>query len=192
DMPGSVTDMTRPIPQTTYGMTKAVGELMINDYTRKGFIDGRVARLPTVIIRPGVPNAAASGFASGVFREPLQGLEHVLPVDMDTAMMVIGARNAIKGLVGLMDADGADLGDDRVVGLPNNTYSVTEMIAALNRVAAAKGITLGPITSGFDDAINTIVSSWPQVMEDTRAQKLGLPKDESLDAIIEEFIEDWL
>ena len=90
----AVTDMTRLKPGTTYGMTKAVGELMINDYTRKGFIDGRAARLPTVIIRPGPPNKAASGFASGVFREPLAGRECVLPVAMDTRMMVIGARAA--------------------------------------------------------------------------------------------------
>ncbi|MBT3307680.1 MAG: NAD-dependent epimerase/dehydratase family protein, partial [Alphaproteobacteria bacterium] len=192
EMPDTVSDMTRVVPQTTYGMTKAVGELMINDYTRKGFIDGRVARLPTVIIRPGAPNAAASGFASGIFREPLQGLEHVLPVIEDTAMMVIGARNAIAGLVGLMDADGADLGDDRIVGLPNNSYSVPEMIAALNRVAAEKGISLGPITPRPDDTVQAIVSSWPQEMEDTRARALGLPKDGNLDAIIEEFIEDWL
>jgi nucleoside-diphosphate-sugar epimerase len=191
-MPQTVNDMTRPTPQTTYGMTKAVGELMINDYTRKGFIDGRVARLPTVIIRPGAPNAAVSGFASGVFREPLQGLEHVLPVSEDTAMMVIGARNAVAGLIGLMDADGGILSDDRIVALPNNVYSVTQMIEALKRVAAAKDITLGPITPRPDPAVEAIVRSWPQAMEDTRASALGLPGDESLDAIIEEFIEDWL
>jgi nucleoside-diphosphate-sugar epimerase len=191
-MPETVTDMTRVTPGTTYGMTKAVGELMINDYTRKGFIDGRAARLPTVIIRPGAPNAAASGFASGVFREPLQGREHVLPVNEDTAMMVIGARNAIAGLVGLMDADGRDLGEDRIVGLPNTAYSVTQMIEALNRVAADKGITLGAITPRPDPAIEAIVKSWPQEMEDTRAKALGLPADESLEAIIEDFIEDWL
>ncbi|MBC8339226.1 MAG: NAD-dependent epimerase/dehydratase family protein [Rhodospirillales bacterium] len=191
-MPDTVTDMTRVTPQTTYGMTKAVGELMINDYTRKGYIDGRVARLPTVIIRPGQPNAAASGFASGIFREPLQGLEHVLPVDKDTRMMVIGARNAIAGLVGLMEADGAEIGPDRVVGLPNNSYSVTQMMEALERVAAAKGITLGPITPRHDETVKAIVSSWPQVMEDTRAKTLGMPGDESLDRIIEDFIEDWL
>ena len=113
DMPEAVTEMTRVVPQTTYGMTKAIGELMINDYTRKGFIDGRAARLPTVIIRPGAPNAAASGFASGVFREPLSGQDYVLPVAMDTRMMVIGARSAIAGLTGLMDADGEGLGADR-------------------------------------------------------------------------------
>ena len=188
----AVTDMTRLKPGTTYGMTKAIGELMINDYTRKGFIDGRAARLPTVIIRPGAPNAAASGFASGVFREPLSGQDYVLPVAMDTRMMVIGARSAIAGLTGLMDADGEGLGADRVVNLPNNAYAVTDMIAALERVAAENGITFGPVTPKPDPAIEAIVKSWPLAMEDSRARALGLPADESLDAIIREYIADWL
>ena len=192
DMPEAVTEMTRVVPQTTYGMTKAIGELMINDYTRKGFIDGRAARLPTVIIRPGAPNAAASGFASGVFREPLSGQDYVLPVAMDTRMMVIGARSAIAGLTGLMDADGEGLGADRVVNLPNNAYAVTDMIAALERVAAENGITFGPVTPKPDPAIEAIVKSWPLAMEDSRARALGLPADESLEAIIREYIADWL
>ena len=191
DMPEAVTEMTRVVPQTTYGMTKAIGELMINDYTRKGFIDGRAARLPTVIIRPGAPNAAASGFASGVFREPLSGQDYVLPVVMDTRMMVIGARSAIAGLTGLMDADGEGLGADRVVNLPNNAYAVTDMIAALERVAAENGITFGPVTPKPDPAIEAIVKSWPLAMEDSRARALGLPADESLEAIIREYIADW-
>ena len=192
DMPEAVTEMTRVVPQTTYGMTKAIGELMINDYTRKGFIDGRAARLPTVIIRPGAPNAAASGFASGVFREPLSGQDYVLPVAMDTRMMVIGARSAIAGLTGLMDADGEGLGADRVVNLPNNAYAVTDMIAALERVAAENGITFGSVTPKPDPAIEAIVKSWPLAMEDSRARALGLPADESLEAIIREYIADWL
>ena len=192
DLPDSVTDMTRAVPGTTYGMTKAVGELMINDYTRKGFIDGRAARLPTVIIRPGPPNKAASGFASGVFREPLAGEEYALPVAMDTRMMVIGYRAAVAGLTGLMEADVGSLGGDRVVSLPNNAYSVTQMIEALERVAAEKGIELGPITPKPDAAIEAIVTSWPLVMDGARARALGLPHDESLDRIIRDYIEDFM
>ena len=191
EMPESVTEMTALKPQTTYGMTKAIGELMINDYNRKGFIDGRAARLPTVIIRPGAPNAAASGFASGVFREPLGAQEYVLPVGMDTRMMVIGARNAIAGLIGLMDADGETLGTDRVVNLPNNAYAVTEMVEALERVAAEQGIALGPVTPTPDPAIEAIVKSWPLVMDATRARALGLPADENLMDIIREYIADY-
>ncbi len=191
-MPESVTDMTRVIPQTTYGMTKAMGELMVNDYTRKGFIDGRVARLPTVIIRPGPPNAAASGFASAVFREPLAGVECVLPVGPETRMMVLGFRNAVQGLIGLMDADGHALGDDRVVSLPNNAYSVAEMIEALERVAAGRGIELGRLSYRPDPATEAIVSSWPRAMDDARARALGLPADDGLERVIGDYIEDFM
>ncbi len=191
-LPDSVTNMTRVVPGTTYGMTKAVGELMINDYTRKGFIDGRAVRLPTVIIRPGPPNAAASGFASGVFREPLAGEEFALPVAVETKMMVIGYRAAVAGLTGLMEADGGKLGGDRVVALPNNAYSVTRMIEALERVAAEKGINLGPITPKPDAAIEAIVTSWPLAMDAARARALGLAQDESLDQIIRDYIEDFM
>ena len=106
-------------------------------------------------------------------------------------MMVIGARNAVAGLVGLMDADGRNLGEDRIVGLPNTAYSVTQMIEALNRVAADKGITLGAITPRPDPATETIVTSWPLVMDDARARALGLPADESLERVIGDYIEDF-
>lgn len=191
DFPETVTDMTRPAPETTYGMTKAMGELMINDYTRKGFLDGRAARLPTVIIRPGPPNLAASGFASGVFREPLAGKECVLPVNPESRIMVLGFRSAVQCLIGLMEAEEGALGGDRVVNLPNKAFSVTQMIEALERVAADKGIGLGPITPRPDPAIEAIISSWPLAMDDARARSLGLPGDESLDRVIEEFIEDF-
>ena len=191
DFPETVTDMTRTVPQTTYGMTKSVGELMINDYTRKGFLDGRAARLPTVIIRPGPPNLAASGFASGVFREPLAGQEYELPVAPETKMMVLGFRNAVRCLTGLMEADGEDLGVDRVVNLPNAAYPVEEMIEALERVAGQKGIKLGPITPRPDPAIEAIVKTWPLVMDDSRARALGLPGDDGLDSVIEDYIEDF-
>ena len=190
-MPESVTDMTRVIPRTTYGMTKAIGELMVNDYTRKGFIDGRAARLPTVIIRPGPPNQAASGFASAVFREPLAGVECVLPVGPETRMMVLGFRNAVQGLIGLMDTDGDALGEDRVVSLPNTVHTVTGMIATLERVAAGRGIELGSVSHRPDPVIEAIVGSWPLVMEDSRARALGLPADDGLEAVIEDYIEDF-
>ncbi|MCH8139449.1 MAG: NAD-dependent epimerase/dehydratase family protein, partial [Proteobacteria bacterium] len=103
-MPETVGDATKRTPQTTYGVTKAIGELMINDYSRKGFIDGRSARLPTIIIRPGKPNQAASSFASGLFREPLNGEASALPVDPATNMPVLGTRNCVKGLIALHEA----------------------------------------------------------------------------------------
>lgn len=191
-MPDTVTDTTKQTPQTTYGMTKAIGELMINDYTRKGFIDGRSARLPTIVIRPGAPNAAASSFASGVFREPLNGDACVLPVPLETRMPVLGHRNCVAGFIALHDADGQSIGDDRAINLPSVTYSVGEMAAAVDRVATARGRDLGPITVETDSAIEAIVATWPAETGWQRARDLGLPADESLDRVIEDYIDDYL
>src|SRR5215216_5403075 len=129
-MPKTVGDLTKQTPQTTYGTTKAIGELLVNDYTRKGYIDGRSARLPTVIIRPGKPNKAASSFASGVFREPLNGVECVLPVGTDAVMPLAGYRTIVEGFVKLHEADGGKLGEDRAVSLPSLDVTVADMIAA--------------------------------------------------------------
>ena len=192
DLPREVDDWTRHTPQTTYGMTKAFGELSINDFTRKGFIDGRSVRLPTVVIRPGVPNAAASGWASGIFREPLQGKEHVLPVHDGFFMMLLGYRNAVQGFLAVHEAEGTAIGPDRSVGLPNKAYSVAEMIDALERVAAARGIRLGPITRRRDPQVEAICGSWPLRMDSTKAKALGCPEDTGLDEVIHGFIEDFL
>lgn len=191
-LPGHVDDGTRQTPATTYGMTKAVGELMINDYTRKGYIDGRTVRLPTIFIRPGKPNAAASSFASSVFREPLQGLECILPVADGLEMMVLGYRSAVQGVLALHDADGAEIGADRAVVLPNRTVSVAEMIEAVHRVAAADGIALGPITRVPDAAVEAIVGSWPVAADASRALALGCPADSSIDQVIRDFRDDFL
>jgi len=191
-MPVSVGDMTKPNPQTTYGMTKFIGEMMINDYSRKGFLDGRTARLPTVIIRPGKPNAAASSFASGVMREPLNGEECILPVGRDTIMASLGHRNIIEGIIQLMEIDAAKLGTDRAVGLPSRSYTVAEMIAAMQDVAAERGISLGPIVDRPDPVIEAIVAGWPTETDNERAITLGLPLDSGLAEIIENFIDDFM
>jgi D-erythronate 2-dehydrogenase len=189
-MPKTVGDTTKQTPQTTYGTTKAIGELLINDQTRKGFIDGRAARLPTVIIRPGKPNKAASSFASGVFREPLNGVECVLPVGEDTIMPVSGYRSIVEGFVKLHEAEGEALGDDRAVTFPGINASVREMIEALRRVAGNRH--LGSIRVERDPVIERIVASWPTGLGFERAQKLGLPIDANLDSIIRTYIEDYL
>lgn len=189
-MPKQVGDDTKQVPQTTYGMTKAVGELLINDYSRKGFIDGRAARLPTVIIRPGKPNQAASGFASAVFREPLNGQPCTLPVGLDTIMPLAGYRTIVDGFVRLHDIDGAALGPDRAVSLPSLDVSVGEMVAALKRVAGDRP--LGEISVARDPAIEHIVATWPTGTKFDRALALGLPRDLDLDSIIRAYVEDFL
>ncbi|MBE9557441.1 MAG: NAD-dependent epimerase/dehydratase family protein [Proteobacteria bacterium] len=191
-MPHVVGDSTKQTPQTTYGMTKSIGELMINDYTRKGFFDGRTVRLPTIFVRPGKPNAAASSFASGVIREPLNGEECILPVKTDVQMALLGYRNAVAGFVGLHEADGEAIGDDRAVSLPGNTYSVAEMIEGVKRVAAVNNIESGPITVRPDPAIEVIVAGWATHWEASRAKALGLPNDENMDRVIQDYIDDFM
>ena len=189
-MPDSVGDTTKQTPQTTYGMTKAVGELLINDYTRKGFIDGRAARLPTVIIRPGKPNLAASSFVSGVFREPLNGVDMALPVKPETVMPLLGYRAIVEGILALHELPGEKLGGDRAVSLPALTVTVAEMIEALHRVAGERP--LGKITVEPDPFIEAIVKTWPLDTYHQRALDLGLPIEGSLDEIVAYYIEDYL
>ena len=189
-MPAVVGDTTKQTPQTTYGVTKSIGELLINDYTRKGFIDGRAARLPTIVIRPGRPNLAASSFASGVFREPLNGAPCALPVKLDTVMPVLGYRSAVAGFIALHEAAPEALGDDRTVNFPSLSVTVEEMIAALRRVAGNRH--LGEITHQPDAAIAAIVATWPVATEFARAGALGLPVEDSLDDIVRAYIEDFL
>ena len=190
-MPDEVTDNTKITPETTYGMTKAIGELMINDYSRKGFLDGRSARLPTIIIRPGKPNAAASSYASGLFREPLSGNECQLPVRLDTRMPLLGYRNCIAGILRLHNLDGSDLGSDRAVNLPARDYTPEDMITALKTVAKQNGIEIGSINLVPIDSIQRIIDSWPKSMNADRAIRLGLPEDQSLEQVIQNFIDDF-
>lgn len=189
-MPAVVGDTTKLTPQTTYGVTKACGELLVNDYTRKGFLDGRSARLPTVIIRPGKPNPAASSWASGIFREPLNGIDFVLPIEPDTPTPVSGHRTIVANLVDLHEADGAAIGDDRAVNFPNLDATPRTMQEALRRVAGDRP--LGRIEERLDPAIQAIVSTWATHATFERAERLGLARPESLDRIVLDYVEDYL
>ena len=144
NLPDVCGDETKLTPQSTYGMTKAILELMVADYSRRGAIDGRVARLPTVIVRPGAANAAASSVASAIFREPLAGRPYQVPVTEDTRMAFTGARSAVEGLIALHEVSGAHLGHDRSVCFPSRAASIREMVECLQRVA--EGRRLGPIS----------------------------------------------
>jgi len=190
-MPPVVGDYAKQTPQTTYGATKAICELLVNDYTRKGFFDGRSARLPTVIVRPGKPNAAASSFVSGLFREPLNGETCRIPVSEDTVMPLLGYRSIVGGLIALHEADGALLGDDRAVSLPSFTVTVRDLVDALERVGRNRR-RLGEIVFEPDPFIQRICDSWPKDASYERATRLGLPRDASLDVIVENYIEDYL
>lgn len=188
-MPDTVSDETKITPMTTYGMTKASIELLLNDYTRKGFLDGRGARLPTVIIRPGKPNKAASGFASGVFREPLSGKNYEIPVSYQTRMAVSGYRTVIDGILRIHEIKSEDIGDDRSINLPSISITVQDMVDGLHRVAENR--TLGNITCLPNTDIQKICDGWPKWALANRALDLGLPENNSIDEIIRAYIEDY-
>jgi D-erythronate 2-dehydrogenase len=190
EMPQTVGDTTKLTPQTTYGTTKAVCELLVNDYTRKGFLDGRTARLPTVIIRPGAANPAASAFASAVFREPLAGHDYVLPVRPETRLPVIGVRTAVECLIRLYQCDREAFGDDRSLNLPSISVTVAEMIDSLGRVAGDRAT--GAIEIRPDPGIERIVSTWPLHASAERACTLGLPQDRGLDDIVGAYLDEML
>ena len=186
-LPATVTDLTKLTPQSTYGTTKAMLELLVNDYARKGFVDGRGARLPTVIIRPGKPNLAASSWCSSICREPLAGRPYALPVPLETRTLVTGVRTAVEGLIVLHDAEASALGDDRTLNFPSLSVTAQEMIDALEPFGADHP--LGEIRVQRDPTVEAIVSGWPQRMSAERADTLGIASDEGLDAIVRDYLE---
>lgn len=186
---GVCSDSTKLTPETTYGMTKAIGELLINDYTRKGFLDGRSARLPTVVVRPGRPNAAASSWVSGIFREPLAGEEAVVPVDPTIRVPISGYRTVVENLIRLHEADGKALGVDRGLNLPSIAVTAEEMLAGLR---AAADRPLGPVTFQEDPLVARIFAGWAQEASSERATALGLAADEGVEPIVTAYIEDFL
>jgi nucleoside-diphosphate-sugar epimerase len=187
ELPDVCGDDTRLTPQSTYGMTKALLELLVADYSRRGTVDGRVARLPTVIVRPGVANAAASSVASAIFREPLAGRPYQVPVTEDTRMAFTDARTAVEGLIALHEVSAAQLGDDRSVSFPSRAASIREMVECLKRVGA--GRQLGAIGWNPDPVVQAIVSSWPHRVDAARAVAAGVPVPDELDRMVREAAE---
>jgi nucleoside-diphosphate-sugar epimerase len=191
DMTQPMSDLTKQRPQTTYGATKAICELLVNDHTRKGHFDGRSLRLPTVVIRPGRPNAAASGWASGMFREPLAGQPCLLPVRRDQPHPMTGYRTVAESFAAMAEIPEERLGSDRAVVLPAHRVTPRLAEAALAETAAARGLRLGPIVDAFDPKIQAMVDTWAQEIDASRAIALGLPKPPPLSEIIAQFLEDF-
>ena len=187
-LPDVVTDNTLPSPQTSYGTHKLMCEHLIADYTRKGFVDGRSARLMTVTVRPGKPNGAASSFFSGIIREPLAGLESICPVDPDVTHPVASPSNAVLGLTTVFEASRDAMGGRLALNLPGLNVRVGDMLQALEDVAGPQVRQL--VTFKRDERIAGIVAGWARGASSGRALALGLRPDTSFTSIIEQYIQD--
>jgi nucleoside-diphosphate-sugar epimerase len=189
-LPTVIGDTHHHTPLTSYGTQKAIGELLLADYSRRGFFDGIGIRLPTIVIRPGKPNKAASGFFSNILREPLSGLEAVLPVKESVRHWFASPRAAVRFLMHAAALDTAVLGSRRSLTMPGLTATVGEEIEALRRIAGDKAVKL--IRHEPDETIARMVAGWPQNFDASRAISLGFEAETSFDEIIRAHVEDEL
>lgn len=186
--PDAIADDFLSAPLTSYGTQKAIGELLLSDYSRRGFFDGIGIRLPTICVRPGKPNKAASGFFSGIIREPLAGQEAILPVPDTVRHWHASPRAAVQFLMHAAQLDTAQLGTRRNLSMPGISATVAEQIEALRRVAGEKAVKL--IRRQPDPVIQRIVEGWPRNFDPKRALALGFRADPSFDDIIRYHLED--
>ena len=189
-LPNPIPEDFQLTPLTSYGTQKAIGELLLADYTRRGLVDGIGLRLPTICIRPGRPNKAASGFFSSILREPLIGQEAVLPVPETVRHWHASPRSAVEFLIRAATVDGDQVGPRRTLSMPGLSATVAEQIEALRRVAGERAVRL--IRREPDSSIMRIVETWAPAVEATRALALGFTAESSFDEIIRVHIEDEL
>ena len=190
DLPPKVLDTTPATPQGSYGAQKAMCELMVSDYSRKGFVDGRSLRLPTVTVRPGKANKAASSFASGIIREPLNGVVSICPVPPETKVWALSPRSTVHNLVHAHELESAAFGTAGAVNLPGLTTTVGDMVAAMGRVAGAETVKL--VEWKEDPVIMKLVRTWPGDFVTTRAEKMGFVHDANFDDVVKAYIEEEL
>ena len=186
--PPVIEDHTLPTPQTSYGIQKFIGEQLVADFTRKGFVRGRNVRLMTVSVRPGKPNGAASSFFSGMIREPLAGVKGACPVAPETEVALSSPGLTIKGLICAAETSDAAWGPRTALNLPALTATTGDMAAALERVAGPAAAALIDWTP--DAPIRKIVSTWPARINAVRAKGLGLLPEDSFEAIIREYVRE--
>ena len=187
-LPDVLDDSTTPAPQTSYGTQKVIGEYLVADYTRKGFIDGRSLRLPTVVVRPGKPNLAASSFASSIIREPLAGVAVDCPVPDTTGVWILSPKGVVMAFIQAHDMASKDWPTTRVVNLPGITLSVREMLDAMGRVAGAD--TVKRVRFVPDARIQGIVKTWPVKFRTERADAMGFKGDPDFDSIVRAHVEN--
>ncbi|MDH4094402.1 MAG: NAD-dependent epimerase/dehydratase family protein [Betaproteobacteria bacterium] len=187
-LPAVLDDATIANPQTSYGTQKVIGEYLVSDYSRKGFLDGRSLRLPTIVVRAGKPNAAASSFASGILREPLNGELSECPVAPETGVWLLSPRRVVDAFIHAWELPADAWGTQRWLNLPGITASVAEMLEALKRVAGAK--VAGRVVFKPDARIQAIVKTWPVNFRTPRALQMGFRADPDVDTVIRDYLAD--
>ncbi|MCK6454134.1 MAG: SDR family oxidoreductase [Alphaproteobacteria bacterium] len=190
DMPKVIKDDTPLNPQTSYGSQKAIGEFLLNDMSRKGFIDGRALRLPTIVVRPGKPNKAASTWASSIIREPLQGDTVECPVEPSAEMYVLSPRRMVDSFLHAHELPAEKLGFNRALFLPGLTVTVAQMLEGLKKAGGQTAV--DRVRFVPDATIRRIVAGWPMRFDAARARGLGFKADDSFDQIVEGFVQDDL
>lgn len=190
ELPQTMPEYWATQPDSTYGATKAICEILVNEYSRKGFIDARICRLPTISVRPGKPNSAASSFASGIIREPLNGIPSEVPVPHDTLMWLSSPQVAIRNIARAIVIESSRLGSWRVMNLPGISVTVGEMLASLERVGGSEARAL---TSDVpNERVASIVTSWPGNFDVKRMEELGFERDQDFDSVIQQYSDDFL
>jgi D-erythronate 2-dehydrogenase len=187
-LPEVLDDSTTPAPQTSYGSQKVIGEYLVSDFSRKGYVDGRSLRLPTIVVRPGKPNAAASSFASAVVREPLNGVAYECPLPPETGVWLLSPRRVVEAFIHAHDLPAEKWGSNRVVNLPGITVTVAEMIETMRKIAGAQAAKR--VSWKLDPRINAIVKTWPVRFATPRARALGFEADPGIEAVIRDYIAD--
>ncbi len=185
-LPEVLDDSTTPTPQTSYGTQKVIGEYLIADFTRKGMIDGRSLRLPTIVVRPGKPNLAASSFASGIIREPLMGVETQCPVAEATGVWILSPKRVVEAFLHAQELPSSAWPSGRVVNLPGITLTVKEMLQALRKVGGEKAASRVKFVS--DARIEGIVKTWPVRFRTERARAMGFMADDNFEDVIRDFM----
>ena len=185
-LPAVVEDSVTPTPQTSYGTQKVIGEYLVNDYSRKGMIDGRSLRLPTIVVRPGKPNLASTSFASGMFREPLNGVVCEVPVEESTEMWILSPGKVLEAFVHAHNLPAADWGTNRALTLPGITFAVGEGVEALRKVAGAE--VAKRVVFKRDERLNRMVRSFPGRFKADRALGMGFKADTDIGGIIKDYI----
>ena len=187
-LPDVLDDSTTPTPQTSYGTQKVIGEYLLADWTRKGMADGRSLRLPTIVVRPGKPNLAASSFASGIIREPLNGVVAECPVPDTTGVWILSPRRVVEAFLHAHDLPASAWPTSRVVNLPGITLTVREMIDAMGRVAGKDAV--GRVKFVPDARIQGIVKTWPVRFRTDRALAMGFKADDDFESAVRDYLKE--